>query len=814
MSCSSHWFQALPLIRELSLRGHSCQVVLTLGGAARFAPSLRNLSNIEILTYNTSNVEEMDLRQAVRLNLRSVGIDSIRSTFGIPPHSHPLLQDAELHRKIQAFEPDLALTDIALVGGAALADKLGIPKAIMSVPGLLPPVSGHSYGSGASLRSTVPQWMTLLPKHMSFIQRFQNMVGAMLDLFIWQHVLEAEMDKAVWRQYNIPPFSYLKSNRQAALVLFPTDWAINNAEPLAPHMVAVGAITAAPAQALPSELEEFMQSAGDHGVVYASLGTTAIPELAELKAIAQGLSGVAPAKALWKLSDSDQVALGNASISVGSNVKIVKWVNQNDVLGHPRVKAFFTQGGTNSFNEGAYHGVPLVGMPLFAEQPDNIARAIDRGFALSVSVKKLDTLAKDLEQAIRRLLDEPSFAVSAAKVSHLMKAHRETPAQLAASAIEHAAWTRGSRHMQPLRDDLSWLQTKSLDVILFLASCTCVCAQSLRAQPKFAKSPVKIVVVPASPSSHWFQFLPIIRELSTRGHSVQVVFTPGSATRFGPALTELPNVEIVTYNTSNVEELDLRQAIREGQRSVGFESIRSTFGMPLHSHPLLQDVELHRNIQAFKPDLALIDFVLAGGGALADKLGIPKAINCITGVVPPVVEHAYGSGASLLSSVPQWMSLAPRKMTFLQRVNNMVAFVMNLYCWQCVIEPQMDKIFWRQYDIAPYSYFKSNRQAALVLLPSDWANAEPLAPHMVTIGAITAAPAKVLPSELEEFMQSAGDHDVVYASLGTTAIPEVAVAPKAAPTASMRGHIMGSPCISISAKVADATAKKEQYLVA
>ena len=74
-------------------------------------------------------------------------------------------------------------------------------------------------------------------------------------------------------------------------------------------------------------------------------------EVAEMKAIAQGLSAIAPAKALWKLSDSDQVALGNASISVGHNVKIVKWVNQNDVLGHPKVKVFFTQGGTNSFNE-------------------------------------------------------------------------------------------------------------------------------------------------------------------------------------------------------------------------------------------------------------------------------------------------------------------------------------------------------------------------------------------------------------------------------------------------------------------------------
>jgi len=85
------------------------------------------------------------------------------------------------------------------------------------------------------------------------------------------------VDSFCRRKYNISPFSYLKSNRQAALVLFPTDWAVTNAEPLAPHMVAVGAITAAPAKALPSELEEFMQSAGDHGVVYASLGTTAIP---------------------------------------------------------------------------------------------------------------------------------------------------------------------------------------------------------------------------------------------------------------------------------------------------------------------------------------------------------------------------------------------------------------------------------------------------------------------------------------------------------------------------------------------------------
>lgn len=35
-----------------------------------------------------------------------------------------------------------------------------------------------------------------------------------------------------------------------------------------------------------------------------------------------------------------------------------------------------------------------------------------------------------------------------------------------ADALEHAAWTQGSRHMQPLRDDLNWFQHSSLDVIL------------------------------------------------------------------------------------------------------------------------------------------------------------------------------------------------------------------------------------------------------------------------------------------------------------------------------------------------------------
>ena len=79
----------------------------------------------------------------------------------------------------------------------------------------------------------------------------------------------------------------------------------------------------------------------------------------------------------------------------------------------------------------------MVGMPLCAEQPDNIMRAQDRGYALAVSVKKLNTLAKDQEPALKQILRESSFGKSAARMSNIMKAHRQAPVEVAAGQATH-----------------------------------------------------------------------------------------------------------------------------------------------------------------------------------------------------------------------------------------------------------------------------------------------------------------------------------------------------------------------------------------
>ncbi len=83
--------------------------------------------------------------------------------------------------------------------------------------------------------------------------------------------------------------------------------------------------------------------------------------------------------------------------------------------------------------QAAYHGVPIVGMPIFGEQPDTVAQAVYQGFGLAVSLQKLRTLTADLEHALRRVLAEPSFAAEAARVSRLMHSRRRSPAEIAAS---------------------------------------------------------------------------------------------------------------------------------------------------------------------------------------------------------------------------------------------------------------------------------------------------------------------------------------------------------------------------------------------
>lgn len=73
------------------------------------------------------------------------------------------------------------------------------------------------------------------------------------------------------------------------------------------------------------------------------------------------------------------------------------------VAGHPLTKAFITHGGTNGIYEAIYHGVPMVGIPMFADQHDNIAHMRAKGAAVELDFSTLTT--QDLVDAVNTVIN-------------------------------------------------------------------------------------------------------------------------------------------------------------------------------------------------------------------------------------------------------------------------------------------------------------------------------------------------------------------------------------------------------------------------
>ena len=72
---------------------------------------------------------------------------------------------------------------------------------------------------------------------------------------------------------------------------------------------------------------------------------------------------------------------------------------------HPNCKLFVTHGGLLSTTETLHYGVPIIGIPLFADQFINVMRGVRKGFALQVDLG-YDTPA-NLKVAIDEILSNP-----------------------------------------------------------------------------------------------------------------------------------------------------------------------------------------------------------------------------------------------------------------------------------------------------------------------------------------------------------------------------------------------------------------------
>ncbi|XP_030674701.1 UDP-glucuronosyltransferase 2B15 isoform X2 [Nomascus leucogenys] len=258
------------------------------------------------------------------------------------------------------------------------------------------------------------------------------------------------------------PTTLFETMGKAEMWLIRTYWDFEFPHPFLPNVDFVGGLHCKPAKPLPKEMEEFVQSSGENGIVVFSLGSM-ISNMSEERAnkIASALAQI-PQKVLWRFD-------GKKPNTLGSNTRLYKWLPQNDLLGHPKTKAFITHGGTNGIYEAIYHGIPMVGIPLFADQPDNIVHMKAKGAALSVDIRTMSS--RDLLNALKSVINDPIYKENAMKLSRIHHDQPMKPLDRAVFWIEFVMRHKGAKHLRVAAHNLTWIQYHSLDVIAFLLTC-------------------------------------------------------------------------------------------------------------------------------------------------------------------------------------------------------------------------------------------------------------------------------------------------------------------------------------------------------
>ena len=90
------------------------------------------------------------------------------------------------------------------------------------------------------------------------------------------------------------------------------------------------------------------------------------------------------------------------------------------ILGHANTMAFLSHGGLNSIYEAMYHGVPVVGVPLFGDHYDTMTRVAAKGMGVMLHWKYMTE--DDLYTALTSVIKDTRWEVNVIKFKNLIEA--------------------------------------------------------------------------------------------------------------------------------------------------------------------------------------------------------------------------------------------------------------------------------------------------------------------------------------------------------------------------------------------------------
>ncbi|KAI9331846.1 hypothetical protein BDR26DRAFT_921933 [Obelidium mucronatum] len=372
------------------------------------------------------------------------------------------------------IQPDLVLCDFFAQACFDTAYMNGVNLGILGaigfqgfqsqwfIPSILNPVSQNTWMTSPWLR----------------ISTTVDMAWHMGKMLIPSKIRMKGLKKTVWKDRTVPDAVEIFSQK---LVLCHALFGLAPAQNLPPNVLALGPLLA-PYQFNPignEKLAELLDSltASQSRLVYIAFGsgTTGFEGIAKrlFDGINTMLASNSDVHVLWACGNEfcSSVVANHVNQEFQNRVHVHKWVAQRAVLEHPVTKVFVSHGGISSLHESIFAGIPLVVVPLFADQPLNAVYVEDSGIGISLK-DKLGFTGNQVAAALSAILNakrgsnqtETEFSLEPIeKLKGIARLNAQSSLLVGANTIETVA-RYGASHLVPA--DVGFSIWSSLEISL------------------------------------------------------------------------------------------------------------------------------------------------------------------------------------------------------------------------------------------------------------------------------------------------------------------------------------------------------------
>ncbi|XP_060646078.1 UDP-glycosyltransferase UGT4-like [Drosophila nasuta] len=445
-----------PYFEALVHNGHNVTII----SPNKLLPDIENVRHIRIsaldlliehaLSFDYSEWTNSKWKESVMSCIFYYNMShSILSDSGV----QSLLQDKSEHFDMIVLEPtysdaligfaehfNASLVGLSTFGSSWLTDYL----AGNSAPSVYRPVQPVGFSLGNSLLDKWNNWIYIAEEWM--IERFVVLPG---QLKLFTHF------------FQLPSTRLFERRTSYSLMMINTHFSLGRVRSNVPNVIEVAGLhMAEPSEPLEPELLDFVNGA-EHGVIYFSMGmeilTRWLPNSIEKKLL-QTFSKLKQ-RVVWKHEE-------HTMLNKSENIYLSPMASQRQLMEHPNMKLFITHGGLLSTIEAIYSGVPMLGMPIYFDQFDNVERMVRVGVARKLDINSFTE--EQLMNNIKELLQNPIYALKAKETSKRFRDQPTSPIETAIWWTEYVLRHKGAPHMRMTDQDMAFVPYYKLNIFSIL----------------------------------------------------------------------------------------------------------------------------------------------------------------------------------------------------------------------------------------------------------------------------------------------------------------------------------------------------------